>query len=410
MATRQVTNKLIEGALDGFAKSFGKGFCTYGVQDSQSEAISTGHDDLDEHLTKGARGIFLGGIIEIMGPEASGKSSIALRTVGNAQKAGHYCCWLDAESSFEPSLAVLNGCDPTKLLLPDLANTKATSGSEGLSFFNSAEILQIIYKAVMSNVFGLIVLDSVAGLMPQRILDDNADPNVTGMAEVARSMSTHLPKIVQACHKTNTSVIFINQLRDQPGIMYGDPNHTPGGKALKFFAHQRIAVRKINSKEGRVILNENGQETIIGHYARINIVKNRKAPPVIDTTIEVPIYYREYFPDNAKKVYDISRKLQVVTLRNGVLTWKTDDKIVLQQEGESKFLEQLREKKLEKQLAYDCVKSADDERNKKRSSPIIVPPSIVDLSKEFVAEQPKDIKESKKKRSVGTIDLSDDKV
>lgn len=408
MANRDVSTKLLESALNGFTKSFGEGFRTFGVTDSHSEAISTGHDDLDELLTKGARGIFLGGIVEVMGSEGSGKTSLALRTIGNAQKAGHHCCWFDAEASFEPNLAVLNGCDPTKLLLPDLSDTKKAMAEDGLSFFNSAEILQMIYKAVASNVFGLVVLDSVAGLMPQRVLEDNFDPNSSGMAELARNMATNLPKIAQACNKTKTSVIFINQLRDQPGVMYGDRFHTPGGRALKFFAHQRISVEKIKSKEGRVISADPlGNEVVIGHYARVNIVKNRKAPPVIDTTIEIPIYYREYFPDDAKKAYDCARKLQVITIRNNVLTWKEEDSIILQAEGESGFLKQLRERGLEPQLSASCVTAAANDKNLKRKPPIQVPNVLVELSKKYAPQTEKDMVAAtgRKRKTSAAIEL-----
>lgn len=391
MATRKINDKTLEKTLETIAKQF-SGFKTFGVSESNSEAISTGHDELDEMLTQGARGFYLGGVIELCGSSSSGKTSLAMRTAGNAQRDGHYCCWFDCEASFEPNLALLNGCDPTKLVMPELVEK---TSDEDFVIRDSAKILEMVYKAVVSNSFGLVVLDSVAGLMPQRILAENFDPNSMGMAELARNMAQFLPKITMACSETKTSVIFINQLRDQPGVMYGDRFHTPGGKSLNFFAHQRVSVEKIKSKEGRVLSNdENGNEVVIGHYARINIFKNRKAPPAIDTVIEVPIYYREYFPDDAKKAYDVARKLQVVSIRNNILTWKTEDEIILQCEGESGFLESMRQAKFEPRLAAACVDAANSEKNQKRKPPITVPKPLIELAKTFTSDSNPAITES----------------
>lgn len=416
MATRQVNDKIFNDSLKDLAKQFGDGYNQRGLLVTNSKAIPTGHDDLDDILTKGSRGIFQGGIIEICGSEASGKSSLALRTVGNAQKLGHRCCWFDAEASFTEDLAILNGCDPTSLVLPDLADTKATEGDdkvEQLSFLNSAEVLDMIYQTVVRNVFGLIVLDSVAGLMPQRVLDSDFDPNSSGYAELARNMATQLPKIVQACKKTETSVIFINQLRDQPGVYFQDRFHTPGGRALKFFAHQRISVEKIKSKEGLVqSTGDDGKIEVIGHYARTTIIKNRKAPPVLSGTfIEIPIYYKNYFPDDAKKAYDSARKLKVVTLRNNMLSWKEDNNVVVQEEGESNFLSKIRENKLESKLSASCVEASKDEKNISKEVPVVVPSSVIELAKQFNSVQKitkiEKVETQKKKGRVPALNLDE---
>lgn len=383
MGLKNVSDKSLNSSLNEIAKTFGEGFKNFGLEYSDSQAISTGHDDLDDLLTKGSKGIFLGGIIEVLGSEGSGKSSLVLRTVGNAQKEGYRCCWIDTERSFEPNLAILNGCDPSQLLLPDL--TSVVSANDSVSFLNSSQVLEMVYKTVMSNMFGLVVVDSVAGLMPQRVLNEDFDPNSSGMSELARSMSTMLPKITHACSETKTSVILINQLRDQPGAYMQNRFHTPGGRAMKFFAHQRISVEKMNGVANRVEIDDpiTQEKIVIGHYAKVTIVKNRKAPPVIDSPIEIPIYYREYFPDDAKKAYDLARKLQVVSIRNSVLTWKENDNVLLQVEGESQFLNQIREQKLEPKLAYACVLAAADEKNQQKKSPITVPSSLVEISKTY---------------------------
>lgn len=398
MATQNVTNKIFESAITSIAKSLGDGYKTFGVPNEAMDAISTGHDDLDDLLTKGARGFYLGGIVELMGSESSGKSSVALRTVGNAQKAGHKCCWIDAEASFVPELAILNGCDPEQLLIPDLTSEQG--------FLNASEILNLIYKTVISNVFGVIVLDSVAALMPDRVLKEDFDPNSAGISELARNLAAQLPKIVQACHKTKTTVIFINQLRDQPGVMYGDRNHTPGGRALKFFAHQRVSIEKIRSAAGQVIISENGTDQIIGHYARVKIIKNKKAPPVINTEIEIPIYFRPYFPDDAKKLYDLSRKLQVVTIRNNELTWKEEDgTIIIKCSGESDFLATIRNDKLEPKLAYYCTIAADGDKNKSKNAPVRMPQTLIDLGKTYSNTPKSDKVETKKKKSAPALEI-----
>lgn len=413
MATQNINDDDFEKGLKKISEQFGKGYNTRGLADPHPKAVPTGHEDLDVLLTKGAHGIYLGGIIEIFGSESSGKSSLALRTVGNAQKLGHRCCWLDAEAGFDENIAILNGCDPTQLVLPDLIDTRAADKTDGLSLFNVAEVLEIMYRSVQSNLFGLVVLDSVAGLIPERVLESNFDPNSAGIAEVARALSSMLGKIAQACKKTETSCIFINQKRDQPGAYFQNPNHTPGGKALKFFAHQRISVEKIGGENGQVWADVDGRRELIGHYAKTKIVKNKKAPPVPPgVEIEIPIYYREYFPDDAKRCYDLARSLQVITIRNGVLTWKEGEEIVLRAEGESMILQAIREKQMEPQLADACVRAEKSEKNASKKSAIKVPPSIKELSVKY--NTPVTVAESKtetrpKRGRKAALDLDDEK-
>ena len=410
MGMKDISAKKRDELLKSLVGHFGDGYASFGEAQSKPKAIPTGHDDLDSLLTKGSSGIYLGGIIEIMGSEGSGKTSLALRTVGYAQKEGYICAWIDAEAAFDENIAVLNGCDPTLLVKPELADTKALRG-DGLAFFNSAEILEMIYKSVCSKLFGLIVLDSVAGLIPDRVLDENFDPNKVGVAEVARNMSMMLPKIAHACKKTETSVIFINQLREKPGQYFTDRFHTPGGRALKFFSHQRISVEKKGGQDGKVYTeDEDGKKELIGHYARTTIVKNRKAPPVPEgMALEIPIYYREYFPDDAKKCYDLARQLQVVTIRQGTLTWKDNDDIILRIDGESGMLAHIRNEAMEPQLAAACVTAESSEKNQSKKVPVRVSTSISELAATYKSGKKNDEtkpKRSKKRR--GAIDLDED--
>jgi len=168
----------------------------------------------------------------------------------------------------------------------------------------------------------------------------------------------------------------------KPGEKYGEPFDTPGGKALKFYASQRIWLNKVGGKGGLVHqINEDGIEEVVGHYARVIVKKNRRNEPCLEP-LEIPIYYREYFPDKAKICYDLARKLQVITTRRGILTWKDDDgNIIVQIDGESKMLQALREREgLKEYLAFYCEKLAKDDKNLKRKNTIKVPSSILQMA------------------------------
>ncbi len=392
MATRKPSKKDIDHALDLFEKSWGEGYRVRGLSDASYEAIPTGYDDLDAVLTNGAYGLYLGGIMELFGTEGSGKSSVAMRAVGSAQKTGHLCMWIDAEAGFAPDLAKLNGVDLGSLLVPDLSNMKKVS--EGSSFLNAAQILEMIYESIMQDIYGLIVLDSVAGLMPERILREDYNPNSAGISELARDMSTGLKKIAPACASKRCSVIFINQIRAVPGEKYRSET-TPGGNALKFFASQRLRVSRVGGAAGEVFHEHaDGTKELIGHYGRVNIAKNKRAVPVREP-VHIPIYYREYFPDDAKKVYDLARSLKVMTIRLGTLTWKENDDIVVQTEGEPFMLDRIRSDKMESRLAKSCVDFAEEEKNTTKKTPVVVPKFAIDLAKKYRPEENKSAKPSK---------------
>jgi recombination protein RecA len=417
MANKIPSDKYFDAMIRSLEKNFGEGFSTRGLADAQLKGIPTGHDDLDCLLTRGTMGVYKGGIVELMGSEGSGKTSLALRTVGCAQKQNMRCCWYDAESAFDEALAILNGVDPTQLIIPELAEIEWKENKQdtaSVSLYNVNQVLEMFYQTIISNVFDVVVLDSVAGLAPERILSDDfyKDPDKAGVAEVARSMSQMLKKIAPACKRTETTAIFINQLRDQPGAYVQNRYHTPGGRALKFFAHQRISVEKVGGEKGRVWSeDESGNKELIGHYAKCTIVKNKKAPPVQPgTDIEIPIYYREYFPDNAKKIYDLARKLKVITIRNGTLTWKDSNGIILSEKGESTVLAKIRDEKLESRLAADCVEAAESDKNKSLKSPVKVSPTLVQLAEQYKgakSEKPKPKGSAKSKRLAPAIDLDD---
>lgn len=378
----QPDDAFFDDALEFLKKQYGSAFDSRGLLGDGYQACPTGHDDLDDVLTKGAKGIYLGGVIEVFGLEGSGKSSVAMRTVGNAQKVfkNKLCAWIDAESGFSPDLAEVNDIDLETLVMPDLTEIKTKSGKE---FPTCGDILNMIFDIVQTGKFSLVVVDSVAGLMPMRVLEEDYDPNKPGMAELARAMSEQLPKIKKACQKTGTSVIFINQIRAKPGDIW-NPETTPGGWALRFYSDQRLRIDRINHSEVVITKTNSGveEEQIIGHYARVSVIKTKKAIPYREK-IEIPIYYEHYFPDNAKKCFDLAKRLQVITKYKGSLTWKDGEEIVIKTDGEPEMLTKIRDNKWESRLAHCCVIAESGERNVGLKSPIKVGTSFHELASTY---------------------------
>ncbi len=217
------------------------------------EGISTGSLSLD--IALGGQGIPRGRVIEIFGPESSGKTTLALHVVAEAQKAGGIAAFIDAEHALDPSWAKKLGVDLEMLLV-----SQPSYGEEAM---NITEML------IKSNAVDAIVIDSVAALVPKKELDGDIGDTHVGLQ--ARLMSQSLRKLTAAIAKSRTSVIFINQIREKIGVMFGSPETTPGGRALKFYASCRIDVRRIGQlKEG---------EEVVGQRVRAKVVKNKVAPP-----------------------------------------------------------------------------------------------------------------------------------
>lgn len=217
------------------------------------EGISTGSLSVD--LALGGQGIPRGRVIECFGPESSGKTTLALHVVAQAQRAGGIAAFIDAEHALDPSWAKKLGVDLETLLV-----SQPDSGEEAMT---------ITEMLVKSNAVDVIVVDSVAALVPKKELDGEIGDSHVGLQ--ARLMSQSLRKLTGAIAKSKTSVIFINQIREKIGVMFGSPETTPGGRALKFYASCRIDVRRIGQlKEG---------EDVVGQRVRVKIVKNKVAPP-----------------------------------------------------------------------------------------------------------------------------------
>jgi recombination protein RecA len=248
--------KALEAAMAQIHKQFGKG-AVMKLGDNGAmlniEAISTGSMSLD--LATGIGGVPRGRIVEIYGPEASGKTTLTLHVIAEAQKIGGKAAFIDAEHALDPEYARNLGVDVDELLVsqPDYGE----------------QALEIAEMLVRSGAIDIIVVDSVAALVPKYEIDGAMGDATVGMQ--ARLMSQALRKLAAVISKTNTTIIFINQLREKIGVMFGNPETTTGGRALKFFSSMRIDVRRIESiKSG---------DQVLGNRTRAKIVKNKVAPP-----------------------------------------------------------------------------------------------------------------------------------
>lgn len=255
MSGKDPRQEALTKALTQIEKQYGKGsIMQLGTQERQDvPAIPTGSLALD--IALGVGGVPRGRVVEIFGPEASGKTTLALHIVSNAQKAGGVATYIDAEHALDVYYARKLGVDVDNLLLaqPDYGE----------------QALDIAEMLVRSNAVDAIVIDSVAALVPKTELEGEMGDLPVGMQ--ARLMSQALRKLSSAIHRSNTCMIFINQIRERVGVMFGSPEVTPGGRALKFYASVRIDIRRIGSiKQG---------DATLGARTRATIVKNKVAPP-----------------------------------------------------------------------------------------------------------------------------------
>jgi recombination protein RecA len=249
-------DRIIENTLSQIERQYGKGaIMKLGQYDPSQEIafIPTGSMELD--IALGIGGIPRGRVTEIFGPEASGKTTLALHIIANAQKEGGTVAFIDAEHALDPIYARNLGVNTEELLL-----SQPDNGEQAL------EICEILLK---SGALDAIVIDSVAALVPKAELEGEMEDVHVGLQ--ARLMSKALRKITGVVNKTKTAVIFINQLREKIGVMFGNPEVTPGGRALKYYASVRLDIRKIdNLKEGT---------DAVGSRTRVRVVKNKVAPP-----------------------------------------------------------------------------------------------------------------------------------
>ena len=321
--------KALETAIAQIEKNYGKGTIMRLGDDIpvNVEALSTGSLSLD--LALGIGGVPRGRIVEIYGPEASGKTTLALHVVASAQKAGGDAAYIDVEHALEPAYARALGVDIDSLLI-----SQPDTGEQALDIAESL---------VRSGAIDVLVVDSVAALIPRSELEGEVGDTVVGA--LARLMSQAMRRLAGAISKNNCTVIFINQLRQKIGVMYGNPETTPGGLALKYYASVRIDVRRIET------LKANGE--MVGNRTRAKVVKNKVAPPFREA--EFDILYGEGI-SRVGEIIDLGVKLEIIDKAGAWFT--VDGQRIQGRDGVKEYLlanEDVRDK-IEQQIREDAYK------------------------------------------------------
>ncbi|MBF0531812.1 MAG: recombinase RecA [Candidatus Omnitrophica bacterium] len=323
--------KALELALSQIEKQFGKGSIMKldGTVKTDIDAIPTGSLALD--LAIGVGGVPRGRVIEIFGPESSGKTTLTLSIIREAQKLGGVAAFIDAEHAFDSGYAKKIG-----VTLEDLLVSQPDTGEQAL---------EIAETLVRSNAVDLVVIDSVAALTPKAEIEGDMGDSHMGLQ--ARLMSQALRKLTAAINKSRTCVIFINQIRMKIGIMFGNPETTTGGRALKFYASIRIDLRKTDSiKQG---------ENFIGHAVKAKIVKNKVAPPFKEAIFE--IYFNEGISRSAD-ILELGVRYNVVE-KSGAWFAYEKEKIGQGKDNARKFL--MENPKLLEKIEKQIIKAAAEE-------------------------------------------------
>lgn len=304
-------SKALEAALGQIEKAFGKGsVMKLGHQQNavDIDAVSTGSLGLD--IALGIGGLPRGRIVEIYGPESSGKTTLALHAVAEAQKKGGICAFVDAEHALDPAYAKKLGVDIDELLI-----SQPDTGEQAL---------EITDTLVRSGAVDVLVVDSVAALVPRAELEGEMGDTHVGLQ--ARLMSQALRKLTSSISKSNCLVIFINQIRLKIGVMFGSPETTSGGNALKFYASVRLDIRRIGAIKDR--------DEIVGNQTRVKVVKNKVAPPF--RVVEFDIMYGEGI-SKLGELLDLGVNANIVEKAGSWFSYK-EERIGQGRENAKKFL------------------------------------------------------------------------
>ena len=333
--------KALEGALKSIEKQFGKGAVMRlgEAPRQQVEVISTGSLGLD--IALGIGGIPKGRITEIYGPESGGKTTLALSVIAQAQQKGGLAAFVDAEHALDPIYAKSLGVN-----IDDLLVSQPDTGEQAL------EIVELLTR---SGAIDVIVIDSVAALVPQAEIEGQIGDAFVGVQ--ARLMSQALRKLTAALAKSNTAAIFINQIREKVGQMYGNPETTPGGRALKFYASVRLDVRK----QGQPIKSGN---QAVGNRVRVKVTKNKLAPPFREHEIEL------YFGKGIDPLADLVTVAIAAEVINKAGSWLSygetrlgqgKDKAAEFLRGEPQLVQEIREKVLAQAGKLSVLAAAEEE-------------------------------------------------
>lgn len=352
-----------------------KGFCQMGARASSPGNIPTGHFHLDFIIQygmdpgkidlnkvegydpKSTLGIPLGKLVEIFGEEGSGKSSLAYRICGYAQKLGYKTGWIDVEHSFQENLAYINGCDIDQLYYSNMINHENPEEE-----YYAEDVIDYMIEMMKVGI-QVIVLDSVANLIPKALFEAKTEQEFMGL--LSRLLSKSLGKLVSYAEKYGALLVFINQLREKIGQMWGDPKTSPGGHSLHHNASLRLRMDKRDTQKADIFVPdpETGEGMLIGRHSIVRLVKNRFAKPFREG-LDVPIYYEAYFPEIEEIAFDTGRQIKLISVRQGVFKWGE-----LKVEGRKAFIDKIKEKDALNILIEDIKKTATEKE-------LILPPEI----------------------------------